>query len=162
MKPWGTAGLGARETRMYRSVNRIKLVRWKGFEPSRYCYRQPLKLVRLPVPPPPQNSFTGPLLKSDQPSEDSAALFPTDSPATFGKSNQNSSAVFWAKPTPIFEHELRLRTWRIRRGTSRRRSIRRGRSSAIRRRSRCGRSRRSRYRHRWRRLLSWLGRIIDH
>src|SRR5205085_12410165 len=31
-----------------------KLVRWKGFEPSRYCYRQPLKLVRLPVPPPPQ------------------------------------------------------------------------------------------------------------
>ena len=30
------------------------LVRWKGFEPSRYCYRQPLKLVRLPVPPPPQ------------------------------------------------------------------------------------------------------------
>jgi hypothetical protein len=31
------------------------LVRWKGFEPSRYCYRQPLKLVRLPVPPPPQS-----------------------------------------------------------------------------------------------------------
>jgi hypothetical protein len=30
-------------------------VRWKGFEPSRYCYRQPLKLVRLPVPPPPQD-----------------------------------------------------------------------------------------------------------
>jgi hypothetical protein len=33
-----------------------KMVRWKGFEPSRYCYRQPLKLVRLPVPPPPQKT----------------------------------------------------------------------------------------------------------
>ena len=32
-------------------------MRWKGFEPSRYCYRQPLKLVRLPVPPPPQKNF---------------------------------------------------------------------------------------------------------
>src|SRR5260221_4935020 len=123
MKPWGTAGLGARETRMYRPVNRIKLVRWKGLEPSRYCYRQPLKLVRLPVPPPPQNSFTGPLLKSDQPFEDSAALFPTDSPATLGKSNQNSSAIFWAKPTPIFKHELRLRTWRIRGRASLRRGV---------------------------------------
>jgi hypothetical protein len=33
-----------------------KLVRWKGFEPSRYRYRQPLKLVRLPVPPPPHKT----------------------------------------------------------------------------------------------------------
>jgi hypothetical protein len=33
-------------------------VRWKGFEPSRYCYRQPLKLVRLPVPPPPHDLFS--------------------------------------------------------------------------------------------------------
>ena len=32
--------------------NRI-LVRSSGFEPPRYCYRQPLKLVRLPVPPRP-------------------------------------------------------------------------------------------------------------
>ena len=31
-------------------------MRWKGFEPSRYCYRQPLKLVRLPVPPPPHKT----------------------------------------------------------------------------------------------------------
>ncbi len=31
-----------------------KLVRSSGFEPPRYCYRQPLKLVRLPVPPRPQ------------------------------------------------------------------------------------------------------------
>jgi hypothetical protein len=29
------------------------LVRSSGFEPPRYCYRQPLKLVRLPVPPRP-------------------------------------------------------------------------------------------------------------
>jgi hypothetical protein len=28
-----------------------RLVRKGGFEPPRYCYRQPLKLVRLPVPP---------------------------------------------------------------------------------------------------------------
>ena len=33
-------------------VDRI-LVRSSGFEPPRYCYRQPLKLVRLPVPPRP-------------------------------------------------------------------------------------------------------------
>ncbi len=33
-------------------ANRI-LVRSSGFEPPRYCYRQPLKLVRLPVPPRP-------------------------------------------------------------------------------------------------------------
>ena len=30
------------------------MVRKRGFEPLRYCYRQPLKLVRLPVPPLPQ------------------------------------------------------------------------------------------------------------
>src|SRR5258705_13825380 len=29
------------------------LVGSSGFEPPRYCYRQPLKLVRLPVPPRP-------------------------------------------------------------------------------------------------------------
>jgi hypothetical protein len=32
------------------------LVRPSGFEPPRYCYRQPLKLVRLPVPPRPHKS----------------------------------------------------------------------------------------------------------
>jgi hypothetical protein len=30
------------------------VVRKGGFEPPRYCYRQPLKLVRLPVPPLPR------------------------------------------------------------------------------------------------------------
>jgi uncharacterized protein len=30
------------------------MVRSSGFEPPRYCYRQPLKLVRLPVPPRPR------------------------------------------------------------------------------------------------------------
>jgi hypothetical protein len=29
-------------------------VRKGGLEPPRYCYRQPLKLVRLPIPPLPQ------------------------------------------------------------------------------------------------------------
>src|SRR3954471_17841290 len=32
----------------------LRLVRKGEFEPPRYCYRQPLKLVRLPVPPLPQ------------------------------------------------------------------------------------------------------------
>src|SRR5437762_11781129 len=31
-----------------------RVVRKRGFEPLRYCYRQPLKLVRLPVPPLPR------------------------------------------------------------------------------------------------------------
>ena len=30
------------------------LVRLSGFEPPRSCDRQPLKLVRLPIPPQPQ------------------------------------------------------------------------------------------------------------
>ena len=41
-----------------------RMVRKGGFEPPRYCYRQPLKLVRLPVPPLPRVDFS---------SEDSAA-----------------------------------------------------------------------------------------
>ena len=32
----------------------LYLVRKRGFEPRWYCYRQPLKLVRLPVPPLPR------------------------------------------------------------------------------------------------------------
>ena len=32
------------------------LVRSSGFEPPRYCYRQPLKLVRLPIPPRPHSN----------------------------------------------------------------------------------------------------------
>jgi hypothetical protein len=32
-------------------------VRLSGFEPPRYCYRQPLKLVRLPVPPQPRSRY---------------------------------------------------------------------------------------------------------
>src|SRR5262245_34032717 len=36
------------------SCQASRMVRKGGFEPPRYCYRQPLKLVRLPVPPLPQ------------------------------------------------------------------------------------------------------------
>ena len=36
---------------------RKDMVRSSGFEPPRYCYRQPLKLVRLPVPPRPLRTF---------------------------------------------------------------------------------------------------------
>src|SRR5262249_53264432 len=39
-------------TQLIRKI-RGSLVRSSGFEPPRYCYRQPLKLVRLPVPPRP-------------------------------------------------------------------------------------------------------------
>src|SRR5208283_503858 len=35
-----------------------EMVRSSGFEPPRYCYRQPLKLVRLPVPPRPHRGET--------------------------------------------------------------------------------------------------------
>ena len=35
-------------------MSTVKLVRKGGFEPPRYCDRQPLKLVRLPVPPLPR------------------------------------------------------------------------------------------------------------
>src|SRR4029453_3298988 len=41
-------------TRLARVTGERRLVRKGGFEPPRYCYRQPLKLVRLPVPPLPQ------------------------------------------------------------------------------------------------------------
>src|SRR5262249_25377651 len=53
---WGTADCGKVGTKGKTGWETgWELVRWKGFEPSRYCYRQPLKLVRLPVPPPPQS-----------------------------------------------------------------------------------------------------------
>ena len=37
----------------------LKVVRKGGLEPPRYCYRQPLKLVRLPIPPLPRNEGAG-------------------------------------------------------------------------------------------------------
>jgi hypothetical protein len=37
-----------------RNLLNHKLVRKGGLEPPRYCYRQPLKLVRLPIPPLPR------------------------------------------------------------------------------------------------------------
>src|SRR6187551_1301265 len=39
--------------------NPIRLVRKGGLKPPRYCYRQPLKLVRLPIPPLPRGGPTG-------------------------------------------------------------------------------------------------------
>ena len=44
-EPFGSPKASGKESRM---------VRKRGFEPLRYCYRQPLKLVRLPVPPLPR------------------------------------------------------------------------------------------------------------
>ena len=40
-------------------VKTVKVVRKGGFEPPRYCYRQPLKLVRLPIPPLPRGWASG-------------------------------------------------------------------------------------------------------
>src|SRR4029453_17522848 len=50
-----------------------RLVRKGGLEPPRYCYRQPLKLVRLPIPPLPRD-FSNP--KSEIRSEIYGVLFP--------------------------------------------------------------------------------------
>src|SRR5206468_3697310 len=41
-----------------RSRQASRMVRKRGFEPLRYYYRQPLKLVRLPVPPLPRGERT--------------------------------------------------------------------------------------------------------
>jgi hypothetical protein len=43
------------------------MVRQRGFEPPRYCYRQPLKLVRLPVPPLPHSDILSRLNMNRQP-----------------------------------------------------------------------------------------------
>src|SRR5271156_7108226 len=40
------------------SIRKENLVRSSGFEPPRYFYRQPLKLVRLPIPPRPRRELT--------------------------------------------------------------------------------------------------------
>src|SRR6516225_5479926 len=51
-----------RPLRASHDVLRIQgLVRKGGFEPPRSCERQPLKLVRLPVPPLPQPYFCVPV-----------------------------------------------------------------------------------------------------
>ena len=39
------------------------VVRKGGLEPPRYCYRQPLKLVRLPIPPLPRGCLAGVMAK---------------------------------------------------------------------------------------------------
>src|SRR5882762_11612062 len=61
----GSAPRGNRQGKKS-STEIIELVRWKGLEPSRYCYRQPLKLVRLPIPPPPQNQIVVSIRCSDR------------------------------------------------------------------------------------------------
>src|ERR1043166_7455101 len=48
-----------RQNEKYRG--KIKFVGWKRFQPSRYCFPQPLKLGRLPVPPPPPIGPTVPV-----------------------------------------------------------------------------------------------------
>jgi hypothetical protein len=40
-------GLPGRSSRFGVAVRERRLVRKKGLEPSRYCYRQPLKTIRL-------------------------------------------------------------------------------------------------------------------
>src|SRR5947207_1246649 len=52
-----------------------RLVRKRGFEPLRYCYRQPLKLVRLPVSPLPR---VGPARAGRRPSSDDSERLTSD------------------------------------------------------------------------------------
>jgi hypothetical protein len=85
-----------------------KLVRWKGFEPSRYCYRQPLKLVRLPVPPPPQNQSVASVGCSDQVRrvEETGCHFcyapiVTDCPAISAEINQTLALISAKRALPI-------------------------------------------------------------
>ena len=59
-----------------------KLVRPSGFEPPRYCYRQPLKLVRLPVPPRPHVVDRDSLTASEIPCKPTQAMPTGQFPAT--------------------------------------------------------------------------------
>src|SRR5436309_4216838 len=54
-------------------------VRQRGFEPPRGCPRQPLKLVRLPVPPLPRTKDDWPFLEPAMPSVLFRLLFPHSS-----------------------------------------------------------------------------------
>jgi hypothetical protein len=83
-----------------------KLVRWKGFEPSRYCYRQPLKLVRLPVPPPPQNQSVAATQNRFAGLRKPAGHFcycpiVTDCPAISSKINRSLVLTFAKREAPI-------------------------------------------------------------
>ena len=88
-KPVGSEGCGASPRRRILSVpakcvrpgardnySSESLVRSSGFEPPRYCYRQPLKLVRLPVPPRPHRGEKDILTGSEE------GCKPSDDPAT--------------------------------------------------------------------------------
>src|SRR5688572_15002199 len=50
----GTTRFGLPRGRPARERRPNRVVRKGGLEPPRYCYRQPLKLVRLPIPPLPR------------------------------------------------------------------------------------------------------------
>src|SRR5689334_7022758 len=62
LKPEGQARSATAECLRHSSAQRMRrsrneLVRKRGLEPPRYCYRQPLKLVRLPIPPLPRGGW---------------------------------------------------------------------------------------------------------
>ena len=83
---------------------RGKLVRRGGFEPPRGCPRQPLKLVRLPVPPPPHFEGLGPII-----------------PKASGE-QRNPSLCGWGRPMPLlWRRRRRCRLLRLgwRRGLGR-------------------------------------------
>ena len=52
---WPGAILCDCESNSASSAPATNSMRETGLEPAWYCYRQPLKLVRLPIPPFPQN-----------------------------------------------------------------------------------------------------------
>jgi hypothetical protein len=61
-------------------------MRQRGFEPPRYCYRQPLKLVRLPVPPLPLDDILSRLVATRHAFVVSPAV--RDSSELYGVSNR--------------------------------------------------------------------------
>ena len=63
-------------------------MRQRGFEPPRYCYRQPLKLVRLPVPPLPPADILSRLVATRH----AFVALPAerDSPKPFGVPNRRA------------------------------------------------------------------------
>jgi hypothetical protein len=63
-------------------------MRQRGFEPPRYCYRQPLKLVRLPVPPLPPADILSRLVATRHAFVGSHSA--CDSPKPHGVSNRRA------------------------------------------------------------------------
>src|SRR5437763_16211932 len=91
---WAETATALEKWPFYSGIGR--LVRKGGLEPPRYCYRQPLKLVRLPIPPLPQ--VVGPIrLSSDNCATLSAPPVPGPQPVLRG---EPQASVLAEPPAP--------------------------------------------------------------